>query len=1064
MNRYVGDRIVTWSGETKPTNVLDGAILLETGYANSGVRNYYKMNGVWIEILSSGSSGGGAATGDYIPLSESGRFVNKYGNESITGLKSFVNNLGLGGNFTPQYKLHISGDGSASESIAFMGPANGVTGFEFILVPGTGTLQYRGGSSMGTMKLSSTAGSPLVLAANNASVRIDPGPFDGLNTWEFNQFTMTKYYRDDNDTGRFPCVSIDAGPSTTAFTGINPTGAMTFSLYRNGTARTALKFGVGGFSSSPNTTTVTAQGFLGIGGDFIPQAFLHITGINSASYALFQSAGGTGLTFSQSLGTGTITSSNSSGDGALLLGTTNYSPVVIRPNNSVVKIEPGLFPHLNRWEFQDTSLNKFQRDGSNTVSFQQFALTPSWIGTASTTAATGQLDISVYKNASAIPVVRYGTNATSTPESFHFGNHHFIGDVNITGSRSLNVSGVINSSGANFTNYVNLSGERLALVRISGSNALPVANFTGAGSVTVTQLGSIVLISGSPSTGGGGGVLTGDYLLTSESGRFVNKYSDESVTGRKTFINNTTFNENINLSGAADISYISSYGELALTTSGGSFNSIYVLPLGLNTGNYWEYNNDKLNKYVSNEFGGEVTMFSASPYVHNNLDGFSTGGFNLSTYKNDVESVLVQGYDSKLNIFGENRILNSDTFNYLVATGNYDGYQQINISNKRASQNASSDFIATMDIGNESNYYVNLGINSSQYSGSEIGYTGDAYLYSKASNLYIGNRTSGQKLYLFSEVNPTGNNAEREATAIITNQNMTINGVIELNAKDFGRNEFQEDSSLDLFNRNLANKSILYLRGNYEYFYGVGPAMWSKHIQNITTATTTSQTTYGCTATNLGTLSHIASQYFGYMTNYATAATQNVQAGTSFNVANLYRGNFSGQNGFFLTSRFAFPDATGLYTSGIVDTGVRTGVRFFFGASDQALTTVLAANNAAGSRVGFSLIRASGGTQSGFNEQNFFFVTKGVTDVNRIDTQLPFNSGLYQGYIFCPPYPNTGSIYWELRNLSTNTGVSGMASFGSALPAANTALRPMIGIHSVSGAKNFGTTCLYSEV
>ena len=85
----------------------------------------------------------------------------------------------------------------------------------------------------------------------------------------------------------------------------------------------------------------------------------------------------------------------------------------------------------------------------------------------------------------------------------------------------------------------------------------------------------------------------------------------------------------------------------------------------------------------------------------------------------------------------------------------YNGYAQINTQNINAGGDATTDYVATADNGSDSTYYVDLGINSSNYDplsptnslGTATG-PNDAYLYTQANgsanqggNLVIGTTT-----------------------------------------------------------------------------------------------------------------------------------------------------------------------------------------------------------------------------------------------------------------------------------------------------------------------------------
>src|SRR6185295_2311903 len=86
----------------------------------------------------------------------------------------------------------------------------------------------------------------------------------------------------------------------------------------------------------------------------------------------------------------------------------------------------------------------------------------------------------------------------------------------------------------------------------------------------------------------------------------------------------------------------------------------------------------------------------------------------------------------------------TSTINAISAKGTIDSYFQINIQNRYAGTGASSDIVATSDNGDESNGFVNLGINSSAYNAAayNLGGFNDSYLYSTATAGGIGGNFS----------------------------------------------------------------------------------------------------------------------------------------------------------------------------------------------------------------------------------------------------------------------------------------------------------------------------------
>jgi hypothetical protein len=146
---------------------------------------------------------------------------------------------------------------------------------------------------------------------------------------------------------------------------------------------------------------------------------------------------------------------------------------------------------------------------------------------------------------------------------------------------------------------------------------------------------------------------------------------------------------------------------------------------------------------------GYIPVFIASNSGISNSIIFNTGRTIGINNQNPVED---------LDISGTVLIHNNDSINILYSTGISSTYQQINIKNISGSTNSSSDLVATADIGNENNFYVNLGINSSTYTGQSVGLSGDSYLFSQANDLYIGNTNPNKRILFFINSNSTGIN------------------------------------------------------------------------------------------------------------------------------------------------------------------------------------------------------------------------------------------------------------------------------------------------------------------
>jgi hypothetical protein len=101
-----------------------------------------------------------------------------------------------------------------------------------------------------------------------------------------------------------------------------------------------------------------------------------------------------------------------------------------------------------------------------------------------------------------------------------------------------------------------------------------------------------------------------------------------------------------------------------------------------------------------------------------------------------------------------------NTYNLISAHSDLNNYVQINIQNFNPGATASSDIVATADIGNESDHFIDMGINGSGYNDPNgVGQALDAYLYSTGQDLLIGNATDGNKVIIFNGDGPALDNA-----------------------------------------------------------------------------------------------------------------------------------------------------------------------------------------------------------------------------------------------------------------------------------------------------------------
>jgi hypothetical protein len=147
----------------------------------------------------------------------------------------------------------------------------------------------------------------------------------------------------------------------------------------------------------------------------------------------------------------------------------------------------------------------------------------------------------------------------------------------------------------------------------------------------------------------------------------------------------------------------------------------------------------QLNLANSNSWTALQQFTRATSTLFSALDGIFVGRNATSTIVGDTGTSTITGP----------LVIGTTTpgfVNYgaLNITGFYNSYLQANIQNLSNGNVASSDYIATSNIGSDTTYYVDLGINGA--GNSDPLYTmfgpSDAYLYSQSTSLSIGIATS----------------------------------------------------------------------------------------------------------------------------------------------------------------------------------------------------------------------------------------------------------------------------------------------------------------------------------
>ena len=117
------------------------------------------------------------------------------------------------------------------------------------------------------------------------------------------------------------------------------------------------------------------------------------------------------------------------------------------------------------------------------------------------------------------------------------------------------------------------------------------------------------------------------------------------------------------------------------------------------------------------------------------------------------------------------------SYNVIAGRGNVNSYLQLNIQNRSTGNAVSSDVVATADNGDETNNFIDLGINGSGYNQGLFGGANDAYLYNAGQNFYIGNTTGNKRLGLLTSGGTVGD------ASTGGNERLTVdqNGLVGIN-------------------------------------------------------------------------------------------------------------------------------------------------------------------------------------------------------------------------------------------------------------------------------------------
>jgi hypothetical protein len=129
----------------------------------------------------------------------------------------------------------------------------------------------------------------------------------------------------------------------------------------------------------------------------------------------------------------------------------------------------------------------------------------------------------------------------------------------------------------------------------------------------------------------------------------------------------------------------------------------------------------------SSRFGNssdDVHSFTGSIRIDGRIDRLLVGTGSYLTGVDEDPEVL--------------HVANSGSYNVAHFQANNPYYSQLNVKNINNGSLSSTDIVATADNGTEGVHYIDMGINSSTYTGGFVGRENDAYVINVGKDLYLG--------------------------------------------------------------------------------------------------------------------------------------------------------------------------------------------------------------------------------------------------------------------------------------------------------------------------------------
>jgi hypothetical protein len=156
-----------------------------------------------------------------------------------------------------------------------------------------------------------------------------------------------------------------------------------------------------------------------------------------------------------------------------------------------------------------------------------------------------------------------------------------------------------------------------------------------------------------------------------------------------------------------------------------------------------------------------------------------TIGNSIGIYAGNVYADEAQIVD-KLHVgFGNADPLKTYPDAGIQTDGDIDTYYQIVLQNHNQGANASADFVAVANNGDDGNFYIDMGMNSNVYNNSDYALMGpnDGYLYVNGGNLNIGTQTPSKIIEFFTG----GTNSTTYIRGVVSDSGLSMVGNVTAN-------------------------------------------------------------------------------------------------------------------------------------------------------------------------------------------------------------------------------------------------------------------------------------------